>query len=75
VFFWASAAHYLEAVSEAQKNSPIVFIQTIENEGGELIITERLSNRGKSVCQSFRFIEEGRNGKITLFLVHSAEPE
>jgi hypothetical protein len=59
--------HRIITVINSFEAGVIVFIQTIENEGGELIITERLSNRGKSVCQTFRFIEEGRNGKITLF--------
>jgi hypothetical protein len=44
----------------------IFFVQAIENEGGELIITKRLANRSKGVCQSFCFVEIGGDSEVAL---------
>jgi hypothetical protein len=50
--------HRIIMMINSFKARVIVFVQTIEDVGGELIITERLSNGGESIRQTFGLVEE-----------------
>jgi hypothetical protein len=59
--------HRIITMINSFKAGVIVFVQTIEDVRGELIITKRLSNGSESICQTFGLVEEGCDSKITLF--------
>jgi hypothetical protein len=58
--------HRIITVIYSFKAGIILFVQAIENEGGELIITKGLTNGGESICQTLSLVEEGSYSEVAL---------